>query len=235
MNFVVTPDGSVRSYRQKSIAAAMANQLKDAGAVLATEDDLSKISTPVLVTLHNVIRPEKPVTRFADRATAEKRMKGVLETLAKPGEAPDLGIAPEDETTEDSRQIDIEDETPLTPEEFTPDPTKTQEENDAMAAAAKNARKTARKSPAKKSAAKKAPRAEANPITDATVRKVIKMRAAGSGWPEILTEIGEKPNFVLRVRPLMKKLDKSSVMALGPGSPNYGKGKPKKAAKKAAK
>lgn len=229
MHYVVTPDGMVRSYRQKSIAAAMKLQLGDAFLADDTEGGLKDLSTPLLVTLHNLVRPEKPVTRFADRATAEKRLKGVLEVLAKPGEAP-VSFEGSDEGTSgttEEEMVEVEDDSPLTAEEFTPDPSKTPEENDAMAAKARSARpkKLVKKSAAKKSGAKRAPRAEANPISDATVRKVIKMRADGKGWPEILKELGEKSNnFILRVRPLMKKLDKSSVMAIGPGSPNYGKG-----------
>jgi hypothetical protein len=236
MYYVVTSDGNVRSYRQKGIAAAMKLQLGEGTEIAEATDkaeDLSKLSTPMLVTLHNLCRPEKPVTRFADRATAEKRLKGVLEVLAKPGEAP-VNFENEGSTegsggasSDAEEMVEVEDDSPLTPEEFTPDPTKTPEENEAMATAARNARpkKSVKKSAAKKSAAKRAPRADAAPISDATVRKVIKMRADGKSWPEILKELGEKSNnFILRVRPLMKKLDKSSVMAIGPGSPNYGKG-----------
>lgn len=93
MHYVITTDGTVRSYRQGAIATSMALQLNAASspaqtAFVAKDDELTEIPTAVLVTLHNKIRPEKPVTRFADRKTAETRLKGVLEVLAKPGEAP---------------------------------------------------------------------------------------------------------------------------------------------------
>lgn len=218
MHYAVSPDGMVRSYKQKSFAEAMAKQV---GGFYANDasGSLVAIPTPVLVILHNLVRPERPVTRFADRATAEKRLQGVLEVLAKPGEAPDAVTVVE----EPEPAGEVEDDSPLTPEEFTPDPTKTPEENEAMAAAA---RKNRKKSPAAKkpiTAKARAPRVVAT-IPEGTVKRVIKMRES-MGWPEILKELGEKSNnFIHRIRPLMKKLDKSSVLAIGPGSPNYGKG-----------
>jgi hypothetical protein len=42
----------------------------------------------VLVTIYNTIRPEKPIKKFADRATAQEKMRGVLEVLAKDGPTP---------------------------------------------------------------------------------------------------------------------------------------------------
>lgn len=241
MHYAVSPTGEVRSYRQKTAAEAMAREMNGFYASDASSS-LVNIPTPLLVTLHNLVRPERPVTRFADRATAEKRLQGVLEVLAKPG----LALVT-DETEEksaksdpsgdaasssaDEEMVEVDDDSPLTAEEFTPDDSKTPEENEAMATKARSARpkKLVKKSAAKKSAAKRGPRAEANPITDATVRKVIKMRAEGKGWPEILKEFGEKSNnFIHRIRPLMKKIDKSSVLPIGPGSPKYGKAKPKK-------
>lgn len=257
-HYVVTPDGAVRKYTAKSVAMAMIAQLGT--AYYATDNDFKAIPSPVLVTLHNVIRPEKPVTRFSDRATAEKRLTGVLEVLAKPGEAPTTveGATKDDTTAQgsDSTSADADalpefteeeekeqatlDELPLTPEEFTPDSTKSDQENEEMATAAKNTRNANRRTAAKKakkSAAKKGTkgtkRAPVLSIPESTVRRVIKMREDGKGWPEILKALGEKSNnFIHRIRPLMKKLDKSSVKQLGPGSPNYGKGKAKKGGKK---
>lgn len=233
-HYVVSPDGTVRKYSQKSFATAMLAQLP--GTIYATDADLKAIPTPLLVILHNLIRPEKKVVRFADRATAEKRLQGVLEVLAKPGEAPTAVEGAQDEgstettapTAEEIAAENALDELPLTPEEFTPDPTKSDQENAEMATKARSTRNAARraakggKKGAKKSTGAK--RAPAVSIPESTVRKVIKMRAAGEQWPAILKELGEKSNnFIHRIRPLMKKLDKSSVMAIGPGSANYGK------------
>jgi hypothetical protein len=85
-HYVVTPDARVLSYRTFSAASAAAANIPD--AVLATDVDITKVPTATLVTLYNIIRPERPIKKFADRETAEQRMKGVLEVLAKPGEAP---------------------------------------------------------------------------------------------------------------------------------------------------
>lgn len=104
MNFVITSDGTVRSYKSARVAQAMCSQLFAAGdtsAVVATSESVASVPTSLLVTLHNIIRPEKPVKKFADRETAEKRMKGVLDVLGKPGEQPTLSVAadPADDTT----------------------------------------------------------------------------------------------------------------------------------------
>lgn len=87
--YVVSSTGSVRSFRNATLAAAVAAHLGADKNFVATDKDLSKIPTPVLVLMHNEVRPEKPVQRFADRKTAEKRLMGVLEVQAKPGTVPD--------------------------------------------------------------------------------------------------------------------------------------------------
>jgi cell pole-organizing protein PopZ len=227
MFYAIAPNGDVRSFKSKTIAQSAATETGGYFASDATPTDtgLTQVPTPMLVTLHNAIRPEKPVTRFADRKTGETRLKGVLEVLAKPGEAPAVIGAIEPSAP----AIGAED----AEEEYTNDPSLSEEENNVARAAKKSARKGA----AKKSTAKKgATRSAAPSISDATVRKVIKMRADGKGWPEILKELGEKSNnFIHRIRPLMKAMDKGSVRLVGPGSPNYGKGAAKKATKRAAK
>lgn len=208
MFYAISPDGKqVLSYKRIANATDKATEIQGFVGSDATETDtgLTNVPTPLLVLLHNAIRPEKPVTRFADRKTGEMRLKGVLEVLSKPG---DIVEVPE---------VQVEEEVA---EEYIPDPSLSEEENAAMAA-----KKTTKKSTAKKTGAKKAAGAPKATISDAVVNRVIKMRADGKGWPEILTALGEAPSFVLRVRPLMKKVDKGSVKKMGPGSPNYGKGK----------
>lgn len=218
MFYAISPDGAaILSYKRKNDAMARATEIGGHFASDATESDtgLTTVPSPLLVTIHNLIRPEKPVTRFSDRTTGEKRLKGVLEVLAKPG-------APVEETA--TAVVEEEEE------EFTPDPALSAEENEVARAAKKSARKSGakKKSTAKKTTTRK-PREAAATISDATVKRVIKMRAAGTGWPEILKELGEKSStFIQRVRPLMKAIDKSSVKKMGPGSPNYGKGGKKK-------
>jgi hypothetical protein len=218
MFYAISPDGlAILSYKRKNDAMAKATEIGGHFASDATESDtgLTALPSPMLVTIHNLIRPEKPVTRFSDRTTGEKRLKGVLEVLAKPG-APVETV--EETVVEEEKE-----------EEFIPDPALSAEENEVARAAKKSARKSGAKKTAKKSTGTRKPREAAATISDATVKKVIKLRAAGTGWPEILKELGEKSStFIQRVRPLMKAIDKSSVKKMGPGSPNYGKGGKKK-------
>jgi hypothetical protein len=212
MFYAISRDGStVLSYKRIANATDKATELNGYVGSDATETDtgLTNVPSPVLVALHNAIRPEKPVTRFSDKATGEKRLKGVLEVLSKPG---DIVEVPE---------VVVEE----VEEEYIPDPALSAEENEQMAAAKKGAKKGAKKSAAKKTGAKKAG-VPKKVISDAVVARVIKMRADGKGWPEILAALGETSNsFIHRIRPLMKAVDKSSVKKMGPGSPNYGKAK----------
>lgn len=76
--YAVMPDAKV--YRCASVKQALTIE----GAVAASDTDLSEVPTALLVKLHNLVRPERPVVRFSDRATAEKRLEGVLDLLAKP-------------------------------------------------------------------------------------------------------------------------------------------------------
>lgn len=90
-HYVITPAGAIFNYRTGKIAEAAAAELQ--GFVCTTDgtppkDDLTKVPTNVLVIVHNIIRPEKPVKKFESREIAEKRLQGVLEVLAKPGETP---------------------------------------------------------------------------------------------------------------------------------------------------
>jgi hypothetical protein len=212
MFYAISPNGDVRSFKKIAHATDAATEVKGWVGSDATETDtgLTNVPTAMLVTLHNIIRPEKPVVRFSDRETGEKRLKGVLEVLSKPGELPAPSEAP---------AADVE-------EEFTPDPALSAEENEAMAAKKKAAKKTtAKKAPAAKK--EKATRAPAKEISEAIVKKCIARRAKGDNWTDICNDLGEPLSFTLKVRPLMKKLDKSSVAKIGPGSPNYGKGKAK--------
>jgi hypothetical protein len=60
-----------------------------------------------------------------------------------------------------------------------------------------------------------------------TVQRVIGMRKKGMPWSEICEKFDQPLSWQLKVRPLMKEIDRSSVLPLGPGSPKYGKGKAK--------
>jgi hypothetical protein len=222
-HFVVTPSGLVLKVKSAYGAEEYAKTVE--GSVTATDDPetgLANVPTPLLVVLYNIIRPEKPIQKFADRKSAEKRMIGVLDALSKP--APKPVEEPADDSGEEPASLADDSETPndAPPSEGDTD------------MATKSARK--RTTTAKKTTAKKATGATrtnaAKEITEATARKVITMREKGASWPEVIKELGETNNFVHRVRPIMKKLDKSSVKPMGPGSPNYGKGATKKKAAK---
>lgn len=216
-HFVVTPTGLVLKTKTAFAAEEYARTVE--GSVTATDEPetgLTNVPTPLLVLLYNTIRPEKPITKFADRKTAETRMKGVLDALSRP--------APKQE------QEQVEEEVSTADGSDSPNDAPPSEGEDDMAT--KSARK--RGAAAKKTGAKKTTGTRTNAakeITEATVRKVIKMRADGASWPEVIKSLDESNNFVHRVRPLMKKMDKSSVKLMGPGSPNYGKGKKKKGGK----
>lgn len=86
---------SYKSARTAEAVAANQNGVEGVTAVTASDEEkegkpvgLANVDSKTLVLLYNTIRPEKPIKKFADRPTAELRMKGVLEVLAKPGEAP---------------------------------------------------------------------------------------------------------------------------------------------------
>lgn len=63
-------------------ASAAESVKQDGQLVLQKEDDLTQLSMQDLVRMHNLVRPEKPITKFSDRATANKRMWPVVEYLA---------------------------------------------------------------------------------------------------------------------------------------------------------
>lgn len=206
MFYAIAKDGStVLSYKKIAAATDKATEMGGYVGSDATETDtgLTNVPSATLVALHNAIRPEKPVTRFSDKVTGEKRLKGVLEVLSKPG---DIVEVPEVEKEE----------------AYIPDPALSAEENEVAAAKKKGAKKGA----AKKAIGAKKAGTPKKVISEAVVNRVIKMRADGKGWPEILAALGETSNsFIHRIRPLMKAVDKSSVKKMGPGSPNYGKAK----------
>jgi hypothetical protein len=76
--YAVMPDATV--YRCKTEREVKGID----GAVIATDKDVTQVPSAVIVKLYNRVRPERPVTKFSDRATAEKRMEGVLDFVAKP-------------------------------------------------------------------------------------------------------------------------------------------------------
>jgi hypothetical protein len=83
-HYVITTDGAVTSFKTAAQATAASAEIQQ--SVTATDKDLTNVGMPLLVVLHNLIRPERPIKKFADRPTALKRLEGVLEALAKPGQ-----------------------------------------------------------------------------------------------------------------------------------------------------
>ena len=93
-------NNSVRAYRSAAMAGgAQAEDIKNQ-IMIGRIEDMDKLSTATLVALHNIIRPEKPIKKFADRATANKRMFPALEVLAgKPIEGGTSTVAPKAKKT----------------------------------------------------------------------------------------------------------------------------------------
>jgi hypothetical protein len=203
LHYAVSPEGQVFSYRKQQ-------QARDAAAALkghyGNDDSVAEIPTPMLIVLHNLIRPEKPVTRFSDRPTAEKRMQGVLEVLAKPG-----------------TPVEAPEQDPATLTSDTLPEALTSGEDITMATAAARKRTGAKKSATKKTTGAK--RAAATEIPESEINRVAKMREDGKNWAEIMDALGRSVSWVHRIRPLLRKVNKSLVRNTGPGSPNYGKGK----------
>lgn len=97
-HYAISPDGAtVLSFPQEKQARALL--LEETSPVFGGQyasdkpETLAEAPLALLVTLHNRIRPEKPIKKFADRETALKRMVGVLEVLATPGPVPEGKVA----------------------------------------------------------------------------------------------------------------------------------------------
>lgn len=181
--YAVMPDAKV--YRCASVKQALTIE----GAVAASDTDLSEVPTALLVKLHNLVRPERPVVRFSDRATAEKRLEGVLDLLAKPLPGGEAQPKSEEKPSKGKRGEPV-----VTPMFSKP----------------------------KGEGAKRG--AKPKEISEELLRRTMALRAKGMNWFAIIEELGQPRNFILRVRPLMRELDPTSVKDIGPGSPNYGKG-----------
>jgi hypothetical protein len=105
---------SVLSFKNAKYAAAVAASqggVEGVTTVVATDEEkdgkplgLANVPTQTMVLLYNTIRPEKPIKKFADRETAERRMKGVLEVLAKPGEAPSQEVLEQQAGTDNTNE-----------------------------------------------------------------------------------------------------------------------------------
>jgi hypothetical protein len=111
MYYVLFPDGRVESFGKATIAearraeAAAASDLTDPPGVycVSTPAALKDVPTTLLIALYNIAASEpeshaKTITKFSDRAVAEKRTWPVIEYLAKPGTPPEKSVlTPEEE------------------------------------------------------------------------------------------------------------------------------------------
>jgi hypothetical protein len=150
-HFAVLPTGAVYVFPKR--APALDYVERESTAIYATDDaevGLKNVPTALLVTLHNAIRPEKPVTRFADRKTAENRLKGVLECLAKPGASAPV---PEPRATIESTTV-TEDASPASSDTPNDAPPATTEDRTMATKTARKRTTTAKKTTAKKTTAK---------------------------------------------------------------------------------
>jgi hypothetical protein len=87
-HYFISKDGSqILSFKKEKDARAMVALNEGSHYTNDTDGSRGELPMAILVELHNKIRPEKPVKKFADRETAVKRTKGVLELLATPGTA----------------------------------------------------------------------------------------------------------------------------------------------------
>ena len=75
-------NNTVRAFRKAAMAGGA--QADDYGnqIMVGRLEDMDKVPVATLVALYNTIRPENPIKKFADRATANKRMFPALEVLA---------------------------------------------------------------------------------------------------------------------------------------------------------
>lgn len=76
-------NNTVRAYRKAAMAGGAQADDMDNQVMVGRLEDMDKVPTATLVALYNTVRPEKPIKKFADRATANKRLfPDALELLA---------------------------------------------------------------------------------------------------------------------------------------------------------
>lgn len=92
MRYLINPTALTVAAVATLTAAEAAVEQDPTLIVVENEQQMDRVPTPLLVKLYNKIRPEKPITKFSDRATANKRMWPALDALAdKPiDEAPSI-------------------------------------------------------------------------------------------------------------------------------------------------
>jgi hypothetical protein len=79
--YMVTQDGTVYRAATKKAAIYAADVC---GGYEVTEDEIDDLPTAVMVLMYNRARPERPITKFRDRAAAGKALAGVMDFLGVP-------------------------------------------------------------------------------------------------------------------------------------------------------
>lgn len=170
------------------------------GGYEVTEDEVIELPAASLVMLYNRARPERPITKFRDRETASRVLHGVLDLLG----------------------IDMPSHLLPTAEDAAGAQTKARV-NSTQPAKTKEQQSMSSEATAKKRGPKK------RDIPQDIIDKIIALREKGVTWSAALQELSLPASFVHRVRVELKKINPALVKPLGPGSPNYGNAKAKRA------
>jgi hypothetical protein len=98
MYYVISPDGRVESFGKATVADARRAEIGEGAWCVSSQTALKDVPTTLLIVLYNIAASEpeshaKTITKFSDRAVAEKRTWPVIEYLAKPGTPPAAPIA----------------------------------------------------------------------------------------------------------------------------------------------
>lgn len=141
-------------YAFTTLTAAQEAQTGNQGSLLVEkESDMEQLSSDLLVNLHNKIRPEKPIKKFADRATAVKRMWPALDALA------DMTTGKARASAEDVPQL-----SPPQEQDASPSPNAVEDSSTSEGTTMANATKSRKRTTptAKKNGSAKAAKAESN-------------------------------------------------------------------------
>lgn len=169
------------------------------GGYEVTDDEVCELPAAALVALYNRARPERPITKFRDRETAARALQGVLDFL---GTDMPSHLLPSSDDAAGAK--------PKARANARPNQTKEQK---AMTT----------ETEAKKRGPKK------RDIPQDIIDKIVALREKNVSWAAALEELSLPISFVHRVRAELKKINPALVKPLGPGSPNYGTAKTKRA------
>lgn len=197
--FVVTLQGDV--YRAATKKAAL-HAADLCGGYEVTEQEVVELPMGALVAMYNRARPDKPITKFRDRDTAARALSGVLDFLGKPMPSHLLlsGATPAPNTGAKTK---------------------------GRGSAARKPNEDQVPMTAETTAKKRGPKKR--DIPQELIDQIVALRNKNVSWAVALRELGLPLSFVHRVRAELKKINPSLVKPLGPGSPNYGTAKVRRA------